>query len=217
VETFHTLVDQVKQKKVPESAIDDAVRRLLREKFELGLFEDPYVDPARADEISGSAESRKLALEAARQAIVLLQNRGGLLPLHAGQARRVAVVGPHAAEVMLGGYSGVPRHSVSILEGVRQRLGADVTVRHAEGVRITEDSTFTRGPQPLVGGVGHLDQQPEGAVRVLVEPGLECLQVELADLRGQLGELRVPRQLRPPGGPGRGLALPRLRFLLIRG
>ncbi len=69
-------------------------------------------------------------------------------------ARRapVAVVGPHAAEVMLGGYSGVPRHSVSILEGIRKRLGADATVRHAEGVRITEDSTFTSGPQPLVGG-----------------------------------------------------------------
>ena len=135
-----------------EAAINDAVRLLLRDKFELGLFEEPYVDPARADEISGSAENRKLALETARQAIVLLQNRGGLLPLHADKTRRVAVVGPHAAEVMLGGYSGVPRHSVSILEGIRKRLGADATVRHLEGVRITEDSSFTRGPQPLVGG-----------------------------------------------------------------
>ena len=152
VETYHTLVEQVKQKKVPESAIDDAVRRLLREKFELGLFEDPYVDPDRADEISGSAATRPLALEAARQAIVLLQNKGGLLPLDAAKARRVAVIGPHAAEVMLGGYSGVPRHSVSILEGIRRRLGKDATVTHAEGVRITEDSAFTKGPQPLVGG-----------------------------------------------------------------
>src|SRR5207244_12135490 len=91
-------------------------------------------------------------LEAARQAIVLLQNRGGRLPLQAAQAHRVAVIGPHAAEVMLGGYSGVPRHAVSILEGVRRRLGAGATVTHAEGVRITEDSVFTRGPQPLVGG-----------------------------------------------------------------
>ena len=152
VETYSTLVEQLKKGTVSEAAIDDAVRRLLREKFELGLFEDPYVDPSRADEISGSSESRPLALEAARQAIVLLQNRGGLLPLTADKTRRVAVIGPHAAEVMLGGYSGVPRHSVSILEGVRKRLGADATVRHAEGVRITEDSTFTRGPQPLIGG-----------------------------------------------------------------
>src|SRR5262249_34995977 len=83
VETYQTLVEQVKQKKVAESAIDDAVRRLLREKFDLGLFEEPYVDPARADEISGSEATRPLALKAARQGIVLLQNKGGLLPLQA--------------------------------------------------------------------------------------------------------------------------------------
>jgi beta-glucosidase len=53
---------------------------------------------------------------------------------------------------MLGGYSGVPRHSVSILEGIRKRLGEGATVGHAEGVRITEDSVFTKDPQPLVGG-----------------------------------------------------------------
>jgi beta-glucosidase len=152
VETYHTLVDQVKQKKVPESAIDDAVRRLLREKFELGLFENPFVDPARADEISGSAATRPLALESARQAIVLLQNKGGLLPLNPEKTRRIAVIGPHSAEAMLGCYSGVPRHSVSILEGIRNRLGKDVTVAHAEGVRLTEDSVFTKDPQPLVGG-----------------------------------------------------------------
>ena len=151
-EAYPTLVAQVKQGKVRQAAIDDAVRRLLREKFELGLFENPYVDPARADEISGSEAARPLALEAARKAIVLLQNRGGLLPLNADKVRRVAVIGPHAAEVMLGGYSGVPRHAVSILEGIRKRLGEGAAVRHAEGVRITEDSAFTKGPQPLVGG-----------------------------------------------------------------
>jgi beta-glucosidase len=152
VETYHTLVEQVKTGKVPVAAIDAAVRRLLRDKFELGLFENPLVDPGRAEAISGSADSRGLALEAARQGIVLLQNKGSLLPLKADQARRVAVIGPHTAEVMLGGYAGVPRHSVSILEGIRKRLGPDADVRHAEGVRITEDSTFTRDAQPLVGG-----------------------------------------------------------------
>jgi beta-glucosidase len=157
-ETYPTLVEQVKRGQVAEAAINDAMRRLLRDKFELGLFENPYVDPDGADQVSGSAVSRRLALEAARQAIVLLQNRGGLLPLQAARTRRVAVIGPHAAEVMLGGYSGVPRHSVSILEGVRQQLGPDATVSHAEGVRITEDSVFTRGPQPLVGGTRSQDR-----------------------------------------------------------
>jgi beta-glucosidase len=152
VETYQTLVEQVKQKKVSESALDDAVRRLMREKFDLGLFEDPYVDPDKADEISGSAATRPLALEAARQAIVLLRNKDGLLPLQADKIRRVAVIGPHAAEVMLGGYSGVPHHSVSILEGIKQRIGKDAAVTHAEGVRLTEDSAFTKEPQPLMGG-----------------------------------------------------------------
>jgi beta-glucosidase len=64
----------------------------------------------------------------------------------------VAVIGPHCAEVMLGGYAGVPRHSVSILEGIQKRLGKNATVAHAEGVRITEDSVFTKEPQPLIGG-----------------------------------------------------------------
>ncbi|MEO2087875.1 MAG: glycoside hydrolase family 3 C-terminal domain-containing protein [Gemmataceae bacterium] len=152
VETYHTLVEQVKQKKVAESAVDAAVRRLLREKFDLRLFENPFVDADKADAISGSADARPLALEAARQAIVLLKNDGGVLPLHAEKAKRVAVIGPHAAEVMLGGYSGVPRHSVSILEGIQKRLGKDATVTHTEGVRITEDSTFAKGPQPRGGG-----------------------------------------------------------------
>jgi beta-glucosidase len=170
IETYHTLVEQVRQKKLPEAAIDDAVRRLLREKFELGLFEDPYVDPARADEISGSAMTRPLALEAARQAIVLLQNRGGLLPLNADKVRRAAVIGPHAAEVMLGCYSGVPRHSVSILEGIRNRLGKDAIVAHAEGVRITEDSVFTKEPQPLIGGTRSRVRSSADRV-VLADPG----------------------------------------------
>ncbi len=152
VETYDTLIEQVKQGKVPMAAIDAAVRRLLRDKFELGLFENPFVDPAHADEISGAKASRPVALEAARQGIVLLQNKGGLLPLDAAKMRRVAVIGPHAAEVMLGGYAGVPRYSVTILEGIRARLGAGATVVYAEGARITEDSAFTRDPQPLMGG-----------------------------------------------------------------
>jgi beta-glucosidase len=152
VETYHTLVASVKDGSVPIAMIDAAVKRLLRDKFELGLFENPYVDAERADRVSGTAANRPLALDAARQAITLLQNKGNLLPLSADKTRKVAVIGPHAAEVMLGGYAGVPRHSVSILEGIRTRLGKDATVAHAEGVRLTEDSVFDKGPQPLVGG-----------------------------------------------------------------
>ncbi len=152
VQAYGTLVDQVRQGRVAEAGIDTTVRRLLRAKFELGLFENPLVDPDAADRISGADASRSLALDAARQAITLLKNDGGVLPLSAERLSRVAVIGPHAAEVLLGGYSGGPRHLVSILEGIRTRLGPRATVEYAEGTRITEDSTFTREPQPHVGG-----------------------------------------------------------------
>jgi beta-glucosidase len=152
VQAYGTLVDQVRQGRVAAASLDTVVRRLLRAKFELGLFENPFVDADSADRISGAESSRALALDAARQAMILLKNDKGILPLSAERLSRVAVIGPHAAEVLLGGYAGGPRHLVSILEGIRTRLGPRATVAYAEGTRITEDSTFTREPQPHVGG-----------------------------------------------------------------
>lgn len=151
-ETYPTLVDQVRSGQVPESAIDDAVRRLLKAKFMLGLFEDPYVDPDRAEAVAGAEEQRPLARDAAHQAITLLKNEGNLLPLDPAHLDRVAIIGPHAAEVLLGGYSGRPRHTVSIYEGVQQQLEGEAEVRYAEGVRITEDSVFTDASQPHMSG-----------------------------------------------------------------
>jgi len=150
--TYATLVDQVKAKKVSMQAIDAAVRRLLRPKFMLGLFENPLVDVAAAERISGAEGTRALALEAAQQAMILLRNEGGLLPLRVGAHSRIAVIGPHAGEVLLGGYAGVPLHAVSILDGIRTRVAESATVEYAEGVRITEDSVFTPEPQPHMGG-----------------------------------------------------------------
>src|SRR6266566_4292658 len=152
VQAYGTLVEQVRQGRVAETTIDSTVRRLLEVKFELGLFETPFVDPDRADRLSGADTSRSPALAAARQAITLLKNDRALLPLRADRLSRVAVIGPHAAEVFLGGYAGGPRHTVSILEGIRPRLGPRAKVEYAEGPRITEDSTFTREAQPHLGG-----------------------------------------------------------------
>src|SRR5437764_1684145 len=125
-----TLVNQVRQGPAAEAAMDTAVRRLLEAKFELGLFENSLVDPDAADRISGADSSRKLALDAARQAIILLKNDKGLLPLAADRLAPVAVIGPHAAEVLLGGYSGGPRHTVSILARIRPRPAARAAARH---------------------------------------------------------------------------------------
>lgn len=151
-QAYPTLLEQVQTGTVSEAAIDRAVRRLLRAKFQMGLFEDPFVEPKRAAQTAGAVRQRDLALKAAEQGITLLKNEGNLLPLNIEDVERIAVIGPHAAETLLGGYSGEPRHTVSILEGVRQQVGDHVTVQYAEGVRITEDSVFTDDPQPLMGG-----------------------------------------------------------------
>jgi beta-glucosidase len=152
IAAYEHLVEEVKAGRASQRAIDAAVRRSLRAKFALGLFENPFVDAARADSISGAAAHRALALDAARQSIVLLRNHENALPLRGDALRHIAVIGPHAAETLLGGYAGTPRFSVSILEGIRSRAKG-ATVDYAEGVRITEDSTFTREAQPHVGGV----------------------------------------------------------------
>ena len=135
------LVDLVKQGKVSEASVDRATARILRSKFITGLFDDPFVDPDYAEKITNSSDHQQLALDAARKAIILLKNDSHLLPLKKGNYRRIAVIGPNAAEVHLGGYSGWPGRGVSILQGIKDKVGQDVEVLYSLGCRITE----TRG------------------------------------------------------------------------
>ena len=117
---------------IADSVIDRAVSRVLRAKFQLGLFEHPYVAAESAEVVAGDSGHRRLAREAARESIVLLKNDRDLLPLSPG-IRRVAVIGSDAAEGRLGGYSGPGIRPVSILEGIRQRLGGNTRVQYAPG------------------------------------------------------------------------------------
>ncbi len=126
---------------IEQADIDRAVRHVLRLKFLAGLFETPYADEKYARAITGNAEARALAAEAARKSVVLLKN-DGTLPLHEDRLKTLAVIGPHAAHVDLGGYSNVPKQVVSILDGIRTRLGNKVNVVSAEGVRITDSGNW---------------------------------------------------------------------------
>ena len=134
---FRTLVDQVRQGKVPEAQIDRALAHVLAAKFRLGLFENPYVDPDYAARITNGPEHRKLALKAAQEAIVLLKNQDHLLPLDPTRLKTIAVLGPDAADVHVGGYSRDAGHGVSVLDGIRTRLGSAVKVQYSEGCKIT--------------------------------------------------------------------------------
>ena len=136
---YATLADQVKQGLIPESEVDLAVSRVLSTKFRLGLFENPYVDPNYAQRITNSPEHQQLALKAAQKAMVLLKNDGNLLPLDPSKLKTIAVIGPNAADVHLGGYSRDPGpgNQVSILDGIRKRVEPGVKVVFSEGCKIT--------------------------------------------------------------------------------
>jgi beta-xylosidase len=138
-DSYPLLVQLVKEGKVSSSTIDQAVARVLRGKFLLGLFENPYVDVERAVRVTNSAEHQALAAEAARRAITLLKNENNLLPLNVSTLKTLAVIGPNAAQVHLGGYSDEPGRGVSVLEGIKEKVGSKLKVTYAEGCKITKE------------------------------------------------------------------------------
>ncbi len=114
---------------VNRQRLDDAVSRVLRAKFELGLFDHPYVTAEDLRQYGETGTHKALAQLAATESIVLLKNEQGVLPI-GRQVHRIAVIGVDAAEARLGGYSGPGNGKVSILEGIRGRAaaaGVDVT------------------------------------------------------------------------------------------
>ncbi|WP_317151264.1 glycoside hydrolase family 3 N-terminal domain-containing protein [Sphingopyxis indica] len=135
-QAFATLADSVAAGRVPMALIDRACARILTFKFRAGLFENPYGDKAKARAITGNAEARALALEAARKSLCLLTNKGGALPLDRRRMGRVAVIGPNHAIARLGGYSSVPKQAVSLIDGLRA-LAPEADFVTAQGVFIT--------------------------------------------------------------------------------
>jgi beta-glucosidase len=138
--SFATLISQVRSGRIAISSIDLAVTHILREKFLTGLFDDPYVDPPKAARITNSPEHQQLALRAARESITLLKNQGHLLPLSKAKYKRIAVIGPNAAEVHLGGYSGEPGRGVSVLAGIKEKVGRTSEILYSLGCKITESA-----------------------------------------------------------------------------
>jgi beta-glucosidase len=127
----------VKEGKIRESVLDDLVRANLTAKFEMGLFDDPYIDPEKAEAIVGSRKNGELALEAAREVITLLKNEGNLVPLNREKIKTIAVIGPNANVELLGGYSGIPKKVSTVLQGIREKVGDHLKVLYSEGCKIT--------------------------------------------------------------------------------
>jgi beta-glucosidase-like glycosyl hydrolase len=161
---YPELVAMVKDGRVAESLVDRAVTHMLRAKFLANLFEQPFVDPEEAARTSNTPESQALALEAARRSIVLLKNERGALPLDRTKLKTLAVVGPNAKGVRLGGYSREPGRGVDVLMGITSAAGTGVRVTYAEGVRITEEPPNWTQDKVVMGDAAKNRQRIQEAV-----------------------------------------------------
>ncbi len=117
---------------VDPQAVDEAVNRVLRAKFELGLFENPYVEPKEAAKWNGHPDHRALARKVAAKSMVLLQNKNKVLPFN-NDIQKLALIGYDVKAARLGGYSGPGNQVVSIYDGMVDRVGPEKVV-YAEGV-----------------------------------------------------------------------------------
>ncbi|HET8654959.1 MAG TPA: glycoside hydrolase family 3 N-terminal domain-containing protein [Longimicrobiaceae bacterium] len=161
----------VREGRVGEDRVDEAVRRVLRMKFRLGLFDDPFrhTDPAHAAAVTLTPATRAVAREVARASMVLLKNQGDVLPLRK-DVGTLAVLGPLADDSVevLGPVhaQGVPRDTKTILQGIRERVAPGTRVLYAPGAGI--DDTATAG----FAGAVRLAGRADAAVVVLGERGM---------------------------------------------
>ncbi|MBV9764185.1 MAG: glycoside hydrolase family 3 C-terminal domain-containing protein, partial [Acidobacteriaceae bacterium] len=135
------VADAVKAGQVTLDQIEAADRRILEAKIRLGLFEHPYVDEARSQQILNAAEHRTEALGAAERSAVLLRNEGGLLPLQKGAYKKVAVIGPLADSQLdtIGPWAfqqDLPE-TITVLAGLRRKFGTGVELNYAQGAQIS--------------------------------------------------------------------------------
>jgi beta-glucosidase len=141
---YRNIVELVEEGTLKESQIDELVRPMLLWKFKMGIFDDPYVNPDEAERISGSRKNSELALTAARETITLLKNQDNILPLDINSLNTIAVIGPNANRSLLGGYSGVPAHDITVIDGIKAFVGDRAEVLYSEGCKITVGGSWNQ-------------------------------------------------------------------------
>lgn len=134
--TYQTLADAVRQGKLSEDVIDTAVRRVLRKKFELGLFEGDKINPDDVKKVVRSKEHVALAKRVADESIILTENKNNILPLDTDKYKKIAVVGPNGHYALMGDYAWTTpdgKEGVDLYEGLTAALGEKATVTYTEG------------------------------------------------------------------------------------
>jgi beta-glucosidase len=216
---FQEMVDNVNEGLVSMEIIDRSVRRVLEQKFRLGLFENPFVDERRASELSHTPENQQLALEAAREGMVLLRNANGILPLNR-EISSIAVIGPNANDErnQLGDYTSevVLQEITTVLEGIEAKIGSS-KVRFVKGCDVTGEDfneidravEAARKSEVAVVVVGENEWQKENKQGTSGE-GYDVATLELTGLQKEL-----IRRVHATGTPtvvvlinGRALAIP---------
>ncbi|MDI4644993.1 glycoside hydrolase family 3 N-terminal domain-containing protein [Cohnella hashimotonis] len=223
---FTKLEAAVRQGKADESLIDRAVRRVLRLKFRLGLFENPYVDERLPAAVIGAEETRELNLQLARESIVLLRNgeagQKGVLPL-TDSARRIAVIGPNADALynQLGDYTSVQRGGTgtTVLQGIAKAAPAGTEIVYERGCGIRDRSregiaaavAAARGADIAVVAIGgssarSFDEAFDSNGEAIVSAGspseMDCGEgVDLADLRMGGVQEELVREIAATGTP----------------
>lgn len=141
---YTNLLKAVQEGGLEEKYIDRAVRRVLKQKFDMGLFENPYIDESLVEEKVNIKAHHQLALNAAEEAVVLLKNEQNSLPIDASTEMTIAVIGPNADRVLLGGYSGDPSYFVTVLDGIKSTF-KNANILYAQGCQVTKDSSLVNG------------------------------------------------------------------------
>lgn len=136
---YKHLIALAKEGKINTRELDSAVAYILRLKFQMGLFERRDIDVNAAKAFNQKTEGRAMALKVAEESMVLLKNQNNTLPIKKDQYKKIAIIGPFGNMNLLGDYSGVPSKNVSILQGIRNKVGDQVEVTYAQGVQITKN------------------------------------------------------------------------------
>ena len=152
---FESLQKAVEEGLISEETVDQAVKRLYRTRFRLGMFEPEEDVPFNQIpfELNDCDEHRELALVMARESMVLLKNENALLPLNKDKIKSIAVIGPNAdsKEVLLGNYFGLPSRYVTVLEGIQNAVNDDTRVYYAEGCALSRTPESYWGNPPTTG------------------------------------------------------------------
>lgn len=202
---FATLPDAVCEGLVDESTIDTAVRRVLTAKFELGLFENPYVSEDASAPVLDDPAHRDLARVTAERTAVLLKN-DGTLPLNPGGLSSIAVIGQlaHSKRDTLGPwvFGHNTEETVSITEGIRARVGEGVRVDHAPGAGIPARlfaSMFDRQDPTVVYTPADYDDDAEINAAVTLAASADVAVVVVGERQNQIGENASRSTLELPG------------------